>query len=756
MSIVHTNKIISTGLKGILFLFLVFQIISPGGFAYAAQPQPPPAVPAQTEDLSVATTCDTSIEGYLSGQVIVCGILLGLNNLADSMMSMPLGLAESAVRSALEKNRTLKGSDSFIEAGWPVVRDISNIFFVFILLWIALATIFDVETYSAKKLLPKFIISALLINFSLPIAIFIISLSNQIGETFFSQLDIPASVGRISAPAQQIAKVTGIVSAGSGNGSRQEMRKKILEWVGNANNTTMSTKSFDNSVSNQTERTLNFTDCTGIGLGSNPEQIDNLFNPGTTVGGSGGRGGFRSIYPNTCAQIDLKVRQYAANNNLSIYDTAGINQTLARAIVIKFLILPVIIFVLLAVAVLLIVRYISLLFIVVLGPFAFLSMILPATEYLSNQWWEKLVKWSLFSPAFAICFLISIKTMDNLNEKLALTKINGIDVPLSGATFIDYLLSIGFMIGSLLVAQELGIHGAGAVTNMGKKAAGAVGNWAKRGALAPVRLAGANISEGARIATGTLSSRVLQGSLGEIPGLRTLAAKGAGVGKIAQDARYKRQYGDNIKDLSDEDKARYMEVSSPKAAGQMLTKMKEDERAKVIGKMSSERKSQFIEKIGPGKQGLVTSATNNPEDIVNALDPYLKQTDPKKYGNEVITQLQKMNPRTLSPEFIANTSIEVIQSLSPDMAQKIASTPDGARALSQRLNFLTPQEKNGLNKNLNQFLGTTPGGALLRGTTLPSVLSPEEITQQTLSAILQGQQTAQQQSNQQQNKNPSP
>lgn len=65
-----------------------------------------------------------------------------------------------------------------IYESWKFVRDLFNIFFIFILLFAAFATIFQVDKYSYKKILLKLIIMALLVNFSFPISRFIIDVSN--------------------------------------------------------------------------------------------------------------------------------------------------------------------------------------------------------------------------------------------------------------------------------------------------------------------------------------------------------------------------------------------------------------------------------------------------------------------------------------------------------------------------------------------------------------------------------------------------
>lgn len=57
-------------------------------------------------------------------------------------------------------------SSAPVNIGWSVVLNLTNMFFVVILLIIAFATILGIEQYEWKKLLPKFFFAAVLINFS--------------------------------------------------------------------------------------------------------------------------------------------------------------------------------------------------------------------------------------------------------------------------------------------------------------------------------------------------------------------------------------------------------------------------------------------------------------------------------------------------------------------------------------------------------------------------------------------------------------
>lgn len=71
-----------------------------------------------------------------------------------------------------------------VQKGWLVVRDMANMFFVLILLAISIATILRVESYNIKKLLPKVLLMAILVNFSRLICGLIIDFSQVILMTF--------------------------------------------------------------------------------------------------------------------------------------------------------------------------------------------------------------------------------------------------------------------------------------------------------------------------------------------------------------------------------------------------------------------------------------------------------------------------------------------------------------------------------------------------------------------------------------------
>jgi hypothetical protein len=86
------------------------------------------------------------------------------------------------------KNMSAVMDNPIIYQIWGQVRDVLNISFILVLLFSAFCTIFGIDKYSYKKILLTLVIMALLVNFSFPIARFIIDLSNVIMYYFINNL----------------------------------------------------------------------------------------------------------------------------------------------------------------------------------------------------------------------------------------------------------------------------------------------------------------------------------------------------------------------------------------------------------------------------------------------------------------------------------------------------------------------------------------------------------------------------------------
>ncbi|HEY4512126.1 MAG TPA: GA module-containing protein, partial [Candidatus Paceibacterota bacterium] len=77
---------------------------------------------------------------------------------------------------------------SIIRVGWTVVRDIANICFIFVLLYLAIATILQIDEHGVKHSLSRLIIAAVLINFSLFFTKIIIDVPNIMSIEIYDKI----------------------------------------------------------------------------------------------------------------------------------------------------------------------------------------------------------------------------------------------------------------------------------------------------------------------------------------------------------------------------------------------------------------------------------------------------------------------------------------------------------------------------------------------------------------------------------------
>ncbi len=105
------------------------------------------------------------------------------------------------------------GQGSIVYAGWTIFRDLANILFIFILIYIGIATILRLASAQTYQLLARVIVIAILINFSLVITRVVIDASNILALTFYDAFP----------PRNDFTNFTSGVLSGLGN-------TKSLSW----------------------------------------------------------------------------------------------------------------------------------------------------------------------------------------------------------------------------------------------------------------------------------------------------------------------------------------------------------------------------------------------------------------------------------------------------------------------------------------------------------------------------------------------
>jgi hypothetical protein len=107
----------------------------------------------------------------------------------------------------------------FVLEGWGIVRDFVNMFFIFVLLYIAFATILSINGFKTKEMIINVVIIGLLINFSLFATQVIIDTSNILARVFYNSVTLTGKE----------AKKAGIDAPGT-NGETQ-LSAKVVNMV---------------------------------------------------------------------------------------------------------------------------------------------------------------------------------------------------------------------------------------------------------------------------------------------------------------------------------------------------------------------------------------------------------------------------------------------------------------------------------------------------------------------------------------------
>jgi hypothetical protein len=129
----------------------------------------------------------------------------------------------------------------------------------------------------------------------------------------------------------------------------------------------------------------------------------------------------------------------------------------------------------LAIGILLLVRVIVLAILLIFSPVAFVGSFVPGLTSHASKWWETLLKYALFGPTIILGVAITVKLMNGIGRSLAGKALEAAGKQVStDANFVGYiaflLLPIVLLWAVLIVAQKMGIAGAGAVMGAAKGA----------------------------------------------------------------------------------------------------------------------------------------------------------------------------------------------------------------------------------------------------------------------------------------------
>lgn len=222
----HKNSLIRIG--GIVLLLVIFFLIPT--FAHAQYEYGNPitnfigdAVAGGVKAVggAISSGVGSAITGIGAGVVTSASFVI--NYILAYIAAALLSFSAMLVSFAIQLNATVLFKENVaVHLGWQIIRDVANLGFVLLMVIMAIGTILRFESYGFKRLFPKFVAAAILINFSFTIAGVFVDFSQTLTNFFFDKLGTVSSIGESLAGAFSIQRFglafTGIDSVGEGVG----------------------------------------------------------------------------------------------------------------------------------------------------------------------------------------------------------------------------------------------------------------------------------------------------------------------------------------------------------------------------------------------------------------------------------------------------------------------------------------------------------------------------------------------------------
>ena len=347
-----------------------------------------------------------------------------------------------------------------IQDGWEKCRDFANMLFILFMVIIAFATILRIEGYGIKKLLPKVIIIALLINFSMVISLAIVDLTNITANVFMNDVR-----GKINGNEQ--GKISAVFADSFFGGV---------------------TKTYKNCDEFKTESSSLCKD----------KDFLKAWHVNESICLAAATKGWES-----CQKTGSFTATLAEEDMLSFLDL--FLQYTASSIV-----LIIAAFTFFAGGIMILFRVIAIWMLVIISPLALICYILPSLNSNWKKWWSTFLNWCIFAPVYTFFIWIAIKiATSGANENMGnVAQIQG-STPMGswsaisselvsnpGAKLISYLVIVGFLVGGIIVSRQLGIIGSKTVMNLATGARKKATDWAKRTAMRPVKMTGSMAGAG--------------------------------------------------------------------------------------------------------------------------------------------------------------------------------------------------------------------------------------------------------------------
>ena len=433
--ILNSKKGFIAPILSILLLSVMFNFIA-APLAFAADTPATPTVIKTADEKAILEK-----GGNFSGNLLLWGLNMVLTGVLLFLGQFTMLAGSFFDGSVFFATRHLRDINA-VGIGWELSRNVANLFFILILLGIAVATILRVQSYNAKQLLPKLIVIALLINFSLSIGFVIIDAANILGASFHGALLKASNNQGISGAVLAGTKFSNLFNTEDAPGGPQLLRNGMIGFLAGGTGTAIAACTIGGFAT--------LLGCLGAGI-------------------AGG----------------VAVASYTTFKSLTGGD--GIKDAVQyfEVIMLPLIFSLPLIFVFLVGGFFLISRFVILVLLLILAPIAFLFYILPETEPYWKKWWSTLINQSFFFPSFMFLLYISIGVINQISTNVIAGAIQG-----RWDFLINLSAAVILLLTSLLLARTMGIYFADTIMSTAhgvrRWLTGFVGGVAARNLVAPV------------------------------------------------------------------------------------------------------------------------------------------------------------------------------------------------------------------------------------------------------------------------------
>ncbi|MFA6183889.1 MAG: type IV secretion system protein [Parcubacteria group bacterium] len=162
-----------------------------------------------------------------------------------------------------------------------------------------------------------------------------------------------------------------------------------------------------------------------------------------------------------------------------------------------------------ALAINLLIRMIAFIVLVILSPFGFVFAFFPGTSSISNDWWDKLLKYAFMGPVLAFFLLITM-VLFSKGTLSSSTNVAGTEIPI-------HIIGVIFLWMGLTISQKMGGMGSEMAMGMAKKVGNNIKSYGQKAAWGTVGLAGKGVDTmtGHRISGGIGGLKAKWDSWGE-------------------------------------------------------------------------------------------------------------------------------------------------------------------------------------------------------------------------------------------------